>query len=796
MRIFFLYLCLILAGTSYAQELSQTIRGVVLESDSRTPLPGASVAVYRDSQLIAGTTTDANGLYRIEEVPVGRYFIVASYIGYNPVVIPDIIVNTGKQSVVDILLEESITRMEEVVITAGRRKGETLNEMASVSARAFSVDESERYAGSRGDPARMASNFAGVVGNNDNSNDIIVRGNSPIGLLWRMEGVNIPNPNHFSVAGNTGGPVTLLNNQVLSNSDFYTGAWPAEYGNAVAGVFDLRLRNGNNEKREFQTQVGFLGMEFQSEGPFSRKAPHSYLISYRYSTLALFNNFGVNIGTDAVPRYQDLSMKLNFSLGKKSNLAVFGIGGISGIDIIKSDDTDPSKSEVYGNEDADEHFYSSTGVAGVKFTHTLNENTYLKATLSTTIQYSRNKIFNIFRHVVDQVYVLDSLRLSQGYHLNERKEGLSLVLNRKVNVRHTLRYGVFSDVYHFDFVDSIYRPEQARFETRINYRGTGLLVQPYIEWQYRIYENLKFYAGLHGQYFNVSRSKSLEPRLGLNWTLDKKQSLSFGFGQHSQMIPTYVYFNGKEVNGEIALYNKNLDFIRSNHLVIGYNNYLTRKLRMKVESYYQRLYNVPVSVRPSSYSVLNEGDDLNRFFPDSLLNAGIGRNYGVEFTLEKFFGNHYFFLFTSSLFDSKYRGSDGNWYNTVFNSNYVLNLLGTREFTWGSKTNSTFGIGGKITFAGGKRYTPIDTLASEKAGEAVFIDTLRNTLQTKPYFRADLKINYKLNAKSVTHEFGLDLVNVFNTKNIFKLRYVGGSEPIREEYQLGFLPIFYYRIDF
>ncbi len=796
MRNIIAFLFILFSARLAGQELSQTIRGTVVEATSHTPLPGASVAVYSDSVLISGTTTSPDGRFRIENVAVGRYHLVSSYIGFDPTVINDIIVSTGKQVVVNIELEESITRMNEVVIRAEGRKGESLNEMASVSARAFSVDESERYAGSRGDPARMASNFAGVVGNNDNSNDIIVRGNSPIGLLWRMEGVNIPNPNHFSVAGNTGGPVTMLNNQVLSNSDFYTGAWPAEYGNAIAGVFDLKMRNGNNERREYQAQIGFLGMELQAEGPFTRKAPHSYLFSYRYSTLALFNNFGVNIGTDAVPRYQDLNMKLNFPIGKKSNLSLFGIGGISGIDIIKSDDTDPTKSEVYGNEDADEHFYSATGVSGIKFTHSFNSKTYLKATLSTSIQYSRNNIYNIFRHIVDNQYVLDSLRLSQGYHLDERKEGLSLVLNQKINARHSMRYGVFADYYLFDFADSIYTPAIGRFVRRIDYKGDALLFQPYAEWQFRIFENLRIYAGVHGQYFDVSQSKSIEPRLGMNWLLDRRQSISIGIGQHSQILPTYVYFNGKERNGSIELYNKNLDFICSSHFVAGYNNYLSRNLRMKVESYYQYLYNVPVSKNPSSYSVLNEGDDLNRFFPDSLVNEGIGRNYGIEFTLEKFFSNHYFFLFTSSLFDSKYKASDGQWYNTVFNSHYVLNLLGTREFTWGEKTNSTFGIGGKVTFAGGKRYTPIDTAASAQAGYAVPIDSLRNTLQTRPYFRADLKINYKLNAQSVTHEFGLDLVNVFNTKNIFKLRYVGGSQPIREEYQLGFLPIFYYRINF
>ncbi|GAG13922.1 unnamed protein product, partial [marine sediment metagenome] len=261
--------------------------------------------------LITWGTTDLEGYYRIENVPVGRYTVIVSILGYRQQVIPNIIVNSGKEVILHFEMEESVETMGEVVITAGR-KTETINEMTSVSARTFAVEETERYAGSRGDPARMASNFAGVQGANDSSNDIVIRGNSPLGILWRFDGVNIPNPNHFGVSGTTGGPVGILNNKVLSNSDFMTGAFPAEYGNTIAGVFDLRMRHGNNEKHEFSAQFGFLGTEIMAEGPISKENRSSYLFTYRYSTLAIFHLLGVNIGTDAVPKYQDMSFKLFF----------------------------------------------------------------------------------------------------------------------------------------------------------------------------------------------------------------------------------------------------------------------------------------------------------------------------------------------------------------------------------------------------------------------------------------------------------------------------------------------------
>ena len=253
-----------------AQPLTQVIRGRIMDRDNKISLPGANVAIYKDSVMVKGGVTDNDGFYRIEKVPLGRYTLIASYLGYQSKRFSDINVNSAKEIILNIELEESIVNMEEVNIKA-RSRFESVNEMATLSARTFNVDETDRYAGSRGDPARMASNYAGVQGTDDSSNDIIVRGNSPMGILWRLEGVNIPNPNHFGVPGYTGGPVTILNNKFLANSEFISGAFPAEYGNAIAAVFDLKMKNGNNEKHEYSLQWGFLGTEIFSEGPLTKK---------------------------------------------------------------------------------------------------------------------------------------------------------------------------------------------------------------------------------------------------------------------------------------------------------------------------------------------------------------------------------------------------------------------------------------------------------------------------------------------------------------------------------------------
>ncbi|MBZ0098528.1 MAG: carboxypeptidase-like regulatory domain-containing protein, partial [Taibaiella sp.] len=340
-------------------------------------LAGVTVVVTSVEPPV-GTATDDNGNFILNDVPVGKHTVQVSYIGYNSLTIPGVLVTSGKEVLLNISMEESATRLEEVVISDRR---DHINEMALVSAKTFDVQETERYAGSRADPARMASNFAGVLGADDSRNDIIVRGNSPQGILWRLEDIDIPNPNHFAVSGTSGGPVTILNNKTLANSDFFMGAFPSEYGNSTAGVFDLKMRNGNEDRYEFTGQLGFLGTELAAEGPISRKGGSSFLLTYRYATLKLFEGLNIRIGTNSVPNYQDAALKLNFPMGRKANLSFFGIGGISKIDLIVSN-TNERPEELYGESDRDQYFGSNMGVLGTAFSYIINSSTYTRITVA------------------------------------------------------------------------------------------------------------------------------------------------------------------------------------------------------------------------------------------------------------------------------------------------------------------------------------------------------------------------------------------------------------------------------
>ncbi len=803
----YLILFLSLVSLPIFGQISQTLKGSVVDSESQFPLIGAKLLlVSSDSSIILRNMTDMDGFYNFQNVPIGKYELTASYNSYLNTS-TTVTINSGRESIVNVKLNENIITTEEINII-GKKAGQVNNEMATISARQFSVEETDRYAGSRGDPARMASNFAGVQGADDSRNDIVVRGNSPIGILWKVEGIDLPNPNHFATSGSTGGPVAILNNKILANSDFFMSAFPADYGNSISGVFDLRLRNGNPDKHEFTGQFGFLGTEVLAEGPINKDKRSSYLVMGRYSTLSIFQAMNIRIGTDAVPTYGDGAFKLSFPLKKGGHIGVFGIGGASDIDIVISDQKEISE-EAFGEGDRDQYFGTAMSVVGVSYKKPISINTFFKATIAQSYDQQKSRHDFLIRGI-DTSYAdgaphyeirTDSIYQLMGYKFKTYKTALYASVNHKVNSRNIIRAGINLDGYFINNADSALDVSHTYFVKRHDYTGFSALIQPFVQYKWKINERMDFTAGVHSQYYSLSDSWSYaEPRLGWLWNFKNGQQFSAGAGLHSQMQPTYQYtYQQADTQGNLRLLNSDMDFTRSFHSALGYQKNFKSNLTLRTEVYYQHLYDIPVDMYASSFSLINQGSGFQRFFPDELVNEGTGRNYGIELTVQKYFNKSFYFLATGSLFESKYKGSDGIERNTDFNGNYAVNFLAGKEFKINDRNMISTGF--KVTAAGGRRYGYVDVAKTEINSELVFKDSLFNTRQFKDYFRLDLKVTYVLNTEKLTHEIGLDLVNILNTQNILALSYAPSltdptAEPIAQRYQLGFLPIFYYKVDF
>lgn len=780
------------AFSGFSQNLTQTIRGRVIDKQSETPLPGVNVITFGEPRV--GATTDENGYYKLENVPVGRTSLVYSFIGYQPVSLQNVEITSAKELVLNVAMLESTEQLEEVVVTADNEADRVHNEMVNVSGRSFTIEETQRFAGALQDVSRMASNFAGVQRTNDANNDIVIRGNSPMGVIWRLEGMDIPNPNHFGGLGATGGPVSMLNNNVLANSDFITGAFPSEYGDGLSGVFDLQMRNGNYENHEFLGQIGFNGFELGAEGPISRKNKSSYLLNYRYSTLGVMSAVGVDFGTGtAIPKYQDLNLKLHFPSSKRGTIDVFALGGISSIAFLDSENEEGEDGGFYSDEQ-DLYNDTHTGVLGASHQYFYNKDLYSKFTvaLSTMGNYTKVDTLNMDRDLLTPVY-------RQSFREDDLQ--FSGFVNKKFNVHHVLRAGAYVTYKNYNLSDSTYDSGLSGFRTLRDQNSTDWLYQPYVNWQYRITDKWEMNTGLHAMVLASNGNYSIEPRFGMSYFFTQNQSLNIGYGKHSQVVPVVILYEKERLpDGSYISPNENLDFTKSHHFVLGYDLMMKHRMHFKAEAYYQYLYDAVVTQMPGSFSSLNAGG-FDFYAPDSVENGGRGYNYGLDLTLEKYMDKGFYFLSTVSLYQSQYQGSDEVWRNTAFNGNYVANLLGGKEFVLGKKKpnsdkRKTITFDGKVTYAGGQRYTPIDLQQSIIENETVYNEEDAYGAQFDPYFRADIRIGYKVSGKKVTQELALDIQNITNNQNPFGVQYDPSTQEVETTYQLGLFPMVLYRITF
>ena len=763
-----------------AQTLTQTIRGTIIDKVSKTTLPGASIVLINSDPLV-GTTSDLDGNFKLTNVPIGTHALRISFVGYKEVTIPNIIVNSGKEVVLNIPIDEDITQLEAIVVRPDIEKNKPINEMATVSTRTFSVEETRKFAAAVNDPARAAVSFAGVVSTDDGSNSISIRGNSPFGLLWRMEGVDIPNPNHFANVGASGGGISILSSQLLANSDFSTGAFAAEYGNALAGVFDLNLRKGNNEKREYTVQAGFLGLDIAAEGPFSKKYRGSYLINYRYSTLSVLSKVGVNLG-DAITNFQDLSYNIYLPTNKFGNFSLFGFGGLS------DQNQNAKKDSAQWEQDYQRYnssYFSNTGAAGLKHAFTINPKTFVQSALVIS--------GNDHGYKEDRLDDRYSPQFNYKSNYITKKITLSSVLNHKFNAKNSIRSGVYVNEYSYNLRQRYVDHEINAVVQPLNSKLKANTLQLFSQWNYRPTQKLTINSGVHVLHLTNNQTTSIEPRASIKYELDDRQSVSMGYGLHSQMQPIGVYEALiEQPDGSFQQANRNLGFNKAHHFVLGYDRSLTKFLRVKTEGYYQHLYNIAVNDDPTSSAsslIVEEG-----FVTDKMVNKGYGKNYGLEITLEQFLHNNIYFLLSGSLYNSQYKALDGAWRNTRFNGKHALSFTAGKEYNW--RKNRTFGLNLRAIYAGGFWTTPIDFEESSLLGETKYIEALAFTEKLPDYFRTDLRVSLKRNRSKTTTTLSLDLQNATNHKNLGGQYYEARSGEIKKWYQLPLLPILSYKVEF
>jgi len=765
------------------QSPKQTVRGRVVDELTKIPLIGVNILLGSEGP-VKGTITDTNGFFRFENVPVGRHEITCSSIGYKPREVSNLVVSSGKESVLALEMEESIFEISEVKITSLADQSKPINSLVTVSGRSLSAYEIENIPGSISDISRAAVSFPGVVSPNDGQNHIVIRGNSPKGLQWRLEGIEIPNLNHFSDIGASGGGVNVVSNNMMGNSDFLTSAFPAEYGNALSGVFDLRLRTGNNETHEKTFQIGLMGTEVMLEGPINRATNTTYIAQYRYSTLQIIKQLGADL--ESVPDFQDLSFKIYHPTKKAGVFSLFGIGGLS------------HETGYDGYEMNSDMF-----TAGVSNNYTINSKTFIRSVMAISgrsYTWDNEKNIGSSEIPIDRTWKTDIL----DYTLKG-----SVILNRKINARHNLKSGLIYEMawdqsymaWNSDTLYNWYNDPGSPYYQTLEYEHTYVdasenagTLQAFGSWSYQIGENLKMNTGLHFIQFYLNNNYSLEPRLGLEWSVNPKHTLSAGYGIHSRKESMTLYTGRKYLpGGDYIQPNIDLELSKSMQYVLGYNYRITNLLHFKTELYYQMLYDIPAHPFPPYFTTMNF--DFG-FEGNVLTNYGSGYNMGAEISLERNMSEGFHFMWNLSVFDSKYENKLGEMLDTKYNSRYASNGLIGKEFRIGKGKQHTFAISSRYILTGGMRYLPIDEEASAANGSTVKIWDHGFSEQLPYYGRLDVLFKFRRNRPRYSGEWSLDLMNILNRKNVRYAYWDTSSGSVQYEYQNPFILNITYRIQF
>ena len=778
-KLFFLFIILLFNEVSAQERPSQTLRGSIIDKSIKTILAGATIELIGDINKNTIATND--GSFKFDFIPVGRYTIRVSFVGYKTITIPNIPLESGKETFLSLELEEDVTNNKEVIVQSGQNKTRPINDAGLVSGRMFSVEETRRFAAALNDPSRIAASFPGVSSSGDN-NALSIRGNSPNGLLWRMEGVEISNPNHFARVGTSGGGISILSAQLLANSDFLTGAFPAEFGNALSGVFDIRLRKGNNSKREFSFSASTIGIDLTTEGYFKKGSKSSYLVNYRYGFLTLMEQLGFKI-SDASTRYQDLSYHINLPTKNAGTFSFFGFGGLSrqhrvalndSINFIQNPSTRSGALDL-----------SNTGAIGLVHTIRIGNKTSLNTTYSSNGTNYREE---------DNFYnkISGPLIVTRNNRFREANAILSIVATHKLSKKNVLKIGFNTNGKNF-FLNQREAVSNV-LKDKVKEEGNTRVSQYYMQWKWDPSNKIRFQMGLHGQHLSLNQTAALEPRIGVRIQTGKNQFFSAGYGLHSQIQPLGNYFARIKVGNDSIQPNKNLDFSKAGHYVVGYSFQFEENWNLKLEGYYQSLYNIPVSASTlTSFSLINQEDN---YVIAALNNKGKGKNYGVELTLERFWNDQFYFLSTLSLYQSKYQASDLIWRNTRFNSNSIFSVTTGKEWNLRAKKTSTIAIDLKITNYGGVRVTPIN-LPQSIIRRTTVLDNTRIYEEKLPnIFRVDLQIQWKTNYNKMTGSFIAGVQNLTNRKNPVSQSYDPLTRGIRYNYLLGLIPVVGYKVDF
>ena len=777
---------------------AETLRGTVKDAITGEALIGATVKIVELDNVAA--VSDIDGNYRISLSKSGRYTIEANYIGYEPSVMKEILISGAKEVVIDITLRENSTELKEVVVKPRVNKEATVNPAVLTGGVMLSMEEASRFAGGYNDPARLVMSFAGVSGEADGSG-LSIHGSAPERMQYRIEGVEVFTPNHFNDTWNAGfGLVSALNSNVIGNSDFFTSTFNANYNNALSGVFDVKMRPGNNAKHENILQVGTVSEELTLEGPISRKSNSSYIVNYRYGFSSLVDRLDLMDTDGAHVNFQDFSFKLLFPTKHAGTFSLFGLGfyDTTWDERMKLEDMH----SAYDASDTDAKVMQLLGGVSHKI-HLGNKWTW-RTTAAYNMQHLKCDMYYYglkrTNGVIDHPLAYEEPEqkyLFSNQKVNEDRVLFNTELSKQLSDKWLTQFGGEYSHRFFNLsyqsVDQLYAQLSTMREYTKMKDNTGLAN---LFWQNLITlsDHFSLSVGVAGNYFLLSKDLSVEPRVSMKWDLDEKNSLSMGYGLHSMVEKLDAYFY-RDAAGNLA--NKDLGLSKAHHLHATYTHKFTPNLTLRMNGYFEYGFDTPVGINGSTYCVTNR----YYFYTDEpLANKGNTRNYGGDVTLEHYMSHGFFGQTNFSLYKSQYRGEDKVWRNQLYDRGFMFKILGGKEWMLGK---NVLNVSAKYSIQGGLRYTPIDVdqmRANVAAGiiddNPIYKDNEAFSERFDPTGIVDLTVSYKINKRKVSHTIAFEGLNILGTKTPQYQRFDLGTLDVRTDESGISLPNIFYRLDF
>lgn len=760
MKFFFLsYIVFFINSLSFATDLGKgKIVGEVIDRNSKQPIIGAVIEIVNAKIF---TASDENGIFVVQNLNPKTYNLKISAPYYQTIYRTDVNVS-GTQSikiVIELILSSYET--EEIVVSSERSFANAHD--LKTSTNFLSAEEIRRSPGAAEDLNRMIQSLPGVTTATDSRNDLIVRGGSPFENFIMVDGIEVPNINHFGTQAASGGPIGMINVDFLNDVTFSAGGFAAKYGDRLSSIMDIQYRNGDKYNFNGKLDLGIAGAGIILEGPI-QKGKSSYLFSARKSYLDLILSA---TGLTAVPNYSNFNLKATYDLSSKHKLSLIGLAGIDKINFKGSnDDDDPFISRT--------DFSGWQAAGGIVHKWLIDNKTYIQTSISNNRYYR-----NVLQDSLDKKKFKNE-SLDAEYTLRSD-------LSHRFSVSDLLEIGTAFKFIRND--NSIFIAEQRNFYgtlvPELNYSSIAesFKLGTYIQYSKNLFHKLDITFGLRHDYFDYLKNKNtISPRLSAGYSLNENLKLNAAYGIYYQNPPLLWLVSYNQ--------NKNLKPMKTNQYVIGFEYYPQQDIKVTLEYFYKDYSDYPNSILNRQVTYANAGTEYATLGLEPLVSASKGRATGIEFFIQKKFLNNYYGMLNYSYSNIKFTSLDGIERSSSFDYGNVLTVV------FGYKFADNFEVSAKYRFMGGRPFTPLNEIASQLVNQTVYDFERYNALRHKNYQRFDLRVDYRTELFGWTLITFIDFQNITNVANIDQIIWNEKKQKVDYVYQWRFLPTGGIKIEF